>query len=246
MSLKSPVGYAQKTYRTVSKALLAKIATSYIREPWYESSPFKRALSVLSAAQLALLVPLAWWAHKHPVDPKDLRITNAMQRDASGLLINAGRILSYLSTPKYLRVVVVPLGLLFWIKGLRLEAIITVGLAWTSEFVKEAVKRLVGRPRPSPAQVHVWKSRHHASFPSGNVVAASTFWGWLSFLGLVYWRDKPAWRKVLLGIPLLFLVLLGPSRVYLGDHWATDVLGGYLLGNGWLGLWLRLYLLLRK
>jgi undecaprenyl-diphosphatase len=180
------------------------------------------------------------------VDPEDLKITRDMQRDDSGFLIYAGRIVSYLSTPKYLRVLVVPLGLLLWIKGLRLEAIITIGVNWTSEIAKLVIKRLVGRPRPSPALVHVWKSRHHKSFPSGNVVAASTFWGWLSFLGLVYWRGKPAWQKALLGFPLLLLALVGPSRVYLGDHWTTDVLGGYLLGNGWLGFWLRLYLLLRE
>ena len=244
MSLKLPVEYVQKMYADVSNALLEKIAPSHVHEPWYESASFEQVISVLSAVQLALFVPLAWWVHKHPVDPEDLKITDDMQRDRSALLINAARVLSYLSTPKYLRVAVVPLGSLFWIKGLRLEAVITIGMNWTGEAVKATVKRLVNRPRPSPALVHVWKSRHHQSFPSGNVIAASTLWGWLFFLGLVYWRDKPAWQKALLGIPLLFMVLVGPSRVYLGDHWTTDVVGGYLLGNSWLGLWLRLYLLL--
>ena len=58
-------------------------------------------------------------------------------------------------------------------------------------------------------------------------------------------KDRP-WQKLLLGIPLLCMLIVGPTRVYLGDHWATDVLGGYLFGGGWLGLSLQLYLKLRQ
>ena len=43
-----------------------------------------------------------------------------------------------------------------------------------------------------------------------------------------------------------FVVLVGPSRMYLADHWLTDVVGGYLFGGGWLCFSLRLYLSLRE
>ena len=46
--------------------------------------------------------------------------------------------------------------------------------------------------------------------------------------------------------PALIIILIGPSRVYLGDHWASDVLGGYLLGSSWLTLAVRAYLKLRE
>jgi membrane-associated phospholipid phosphatase len=44
---------------------------------------------------------------------------------------------------------------------------------------------------------------------------------------------------------LLLIALDGPARVYLGDHRASDVIGGYLFGSGWLALWFRISLLLR-
>ena len=65
-------------------------------------------------------------------------------------------------------------------------------------------------------------------------------------LGLLQKQEMQTRKKFLLSLPLLLVALVGPARIYLGDHWATDVLGGYLFGGGWLGLSLRLYLMLRE
>ena len=57
-------------------------------------------------------------------------------------------------------------------------------------------------------------------------------------------RDR-WWHYLVLFIPALLVILVGPSRIYLGAHWASDVLGAYLLGAFLLGIALWIYLVLK-
>ena len=54
------------------------------------------------------------------------------------------------------------------------------------------------------------------------------------------------WRILLLVVSACYVVLVGPSRIYLGDHWASDVLGSYLIGGVLLGMALWIYLRLKR
>ena len=140
--------------------------------------------------------------------------------------------------------IMVPVALIFWKMQLRLAAVVFAALSIVNEITKLAIKHSVDRPRPNPALVRIYKSAHSQSFPSGNVASAVTFWGWLFAMGMIHWKGRA--RKMLLSIPALIIILISPSRIYLGDHWASDVLGGYLLGGSWLTPALRIYLKLRK
>jgi membrane-associated phospholipid phosphatase len=133
-----------------------------------------------------------------------------------------------------------------WKLRLRLEAVMTLSLPLTSLLAGTLMKRLVNRPRPSRMLVQVYKKKDTRSFPSGDVTSSVTFWGWLFALGMVLSKGKRPWQKALASLPALFVVLSGPARIYLGVHWASDVLGAYLFGGSWLGLSLRLYLALKK
>lgn len=100
------------------------------------------------------------------------------------------------------------------------------------------VKLVVARPRPTSDLVEVYRVVSGYSFPSGHVVHYVAFFG---IIGYLAWRrlgaspSLPAGVRVLLqvllGLCSALVVLVGPSRVYLGAHWPTDVLGGYLLGG---------------
>jgi len=65
-------------------------------------------------------------------------------------------------------------------------------------------------------------------------------------LGAMLFQGRHWWRTTLLVTSAAFVVLIGPSRIYLGDHWASDVIGAYLIGGVLWGLAVGLYLPLKE
>jgi undecaprenyl-diphosphatase len=114
-----------------------------------------------------------------------------------------------------------------WLKGLREATFDVLLILAITIVVSEGIKFLVGRPRPCDALTNVrtlagyqCSSEFDPAFPSGHASRAFAVAGFL----LVRFR----WR---IGIPAIALaVLAGISRVYLGLHWPTDVLGGAFVG----------------
>ncbi|MHB1131280.1 MAG: phosphatase PAP2 family protein [Chloroflexota bacterium] len=101
--------------------------------------------------------------------------------------------------------------------------------------VSLAIKQLVRRPRPSGEEIDVYVRLDWFGFPSQHVLSYSIFFGLLFYLAWRHWRGE-AYRWPTLIVSGFLLLLVGPSRVYLGAHWPTDVLGGYLLGYALWGL----------
>jgi undecaprenyl-diphosphatase len=77
-------------------------------------------------------------------------------------------------------------------------------------------------------------------------MAYIAYWGLLFCFGVILFQGKHLWRTTLLVTSAAFVVLIGPSRIYLGDHWASDVLGAYLIGWVLLGLAVVVYLPLKE
>ena len=200
-----------------------------------------------SFIQFALFVPLSWWTRRHPQPLVEVVLTRTLQHKQPSLLRRIVLVVStLLGSAVFLNILTVPTAFIFWKRQLRVEALMTVGISWTNALVRTLIKQVVHRPRPNPLLVRRTKVAQGKSFPSGHAASAVTFWGWLFALGMTHLKGKRSWQKGLLSLPVLFLMLVGPTRIYLGEHWTTDVLGGYLFGGGWLGLALRLYLTLRN
>lgn len=71
------------------------------------------------------------------------------------------------------------------------------------------------------------------SFPSGHSIGALLFFGWTAILLLKFLKTGKGKKMAILGTCILMTALVGFSRVYLGLHYASDVLGGYMIGWFW-------------
>ena len=216
------------------------------RKPWYQTRKWGFILLTIDAILLALFAFLAIWVAYHPVLAIDVTITRDFQANQSPWLRYTMLAVSYIGNVMALSAgLVVLAAILFWILDLRLEAILVVVVSATSAILNSLIKLIVARPRPSASLVDIIQATSGNSFPSGHVMSYVAFWGLLFSLGVILFRGKHWWRTALLIISALFVVLVGLSRIYLGDHWASDVLGAYLLGFIWLAMSLWLYLYLR-
>ena len=122
----------------------------------------------------------------------------------------------------------------------RWESVLAVITASTAALLNQLFKIVVHRVRPSADILNVTNLLKSYSFPSGHVMFYTAFFGFLCFL--IYVSLKPSWIRTALLI--LFgsqIMLIGISRVYLGEHWASDAVGAYLLGGLCLIGAIRLY-----
>ncbi|MFL5342721.1 MAG: phosphatase PAP2 family protein [Gemmataceae bacterium] len=119
-------------------------------------------------------------------------------------------------------------GALILTAGRKWRACCIWGLAFLGEPLSSQIKELMGRARPVFDDVPTITTR---SYPSGHAVGSMLIFGTALYLIA---RTRP--RLALAVAPLVggLILAIGFSRVYLGVHWPSDVLGGYLFGLGWL------------
>lgn len=93
------------------------------------------------------------------------------------------------------------------------------------------LKQHYDRPRPEFLEPLIAETSK--SFPSFHAAGSAMFYGMLAYLIICYRRRAGWYIAPLLG---LLIAIIGFSRIYLGAHWFSDVLGGFMLGLGWVCL----------
>lgn len=113
---------------------------------------------------------------------------------------------------------------------------ITIDLVGVT-LVNQVIKHIIRRPRPNVLRL-VEESGY--SFPSGHSMVSMAFYGIIIYL--VYKNVSNKYLKWILIILLSLLILsIGFSRIYVGVHYFTDVVGGFLLGLAYLIIYINIY-----
>lgn len=130
------------------------------------------------------------------------------------------------------------------ILGKRLSAVLLIAGLAGGVVLSEGLKAVFERARP-PADYQAVETLN-ASFPSGHALLSTVFY---LTVAVMMTRAFPRRRlkAYVLGVGIAFALLVGLTRVYLGAHWASDVLAGWCVGAAWaMALWLASYAVARR
>jgi undecaprenyl-diphosphatase len=182
---------------------------------------------------------LAVWVTQTPVTPIDQPVSLLVQRVFSpvGSLMESISVLGF--TP-ISQLFILSVAASLWVVRMRRAALVSLVIL-PNGLVSYLLKMLVSRPRPTDDLVQITRYLDDMSFPSGHVIMYTALFGFLIFV-MVMNSGSPVVLRVTVLIVSGFMVLtVGISRIYLGAHWITDVMGGYLIGLNILSLLIAVY-----
>lgn len=108
-------------------------------------------------------------------------------------------------------------------------------------FISMELKHLFANPRPTAEVVSVFHQWNNGSFPSGHLVFYICFFGFIFVVARDQMTRGSLLRRAMMFLAVALILLVGVSRVFLGEHWVSDLPGSYLLGALWLALSVKLY-----
>lgn len=184
------------------------------------------AIIVLAAIWLAMLLSGG--------GALDRALYETLYAGHSPALTSAARVLTFFGEPKILIGAGFVCGLWLWWAGRRHLALTVTFIVLIGRVLSVAQKYWIARVRPDiePHLVVVKTS----SFPSGHATSSMIFYLSLA-LALT---AKTRWHRAAAAGAIILSVLIGLSRVMLGVHWPSDVIGGWAFGMLWVLLTLRL------
>lgn len=185
------------------------------------------AALVVCSALLLTLVAVRW----HPLTGADgdlARTTHRWALDEPGLTHVFRVLTDWVWDPWTMRLVcAVAVGWVVWRRSDWWTALWLAITVAVGNLLQQGLKAAVDRPRP------VWRdpvdSAHYAAYPSGHAMTATIVCGLLLWLLHRRGPGRAVWRTALT-VALISVLGVGLTRVWLGVHWPSDVLGGWLLG----------------
>jgi undecaprenyl-diphosphatase len=200
-----------------------------------------RPATVLAVAGLLGFLGIFRLVKARRSDAFDLALMLRMQRRRRPWLDRLMAVASWPGFPPQSRIIPPAAIVTLWVLRFRTEAAF-LGAAWGTGALSTGLKAMMNRPRPvagTDLRVVV-APLGGSSFPSGHVITFVGTYGFLAYLAHTLLRDPVVRTAATSGLVGL-VVLVGPSRIYEGHHWPTDVSASYLLGTTYLVTVIGLY-----
>jgi membrane-associated phospholipid phosphatase len=200
-----------------------------------------KRLLAFYALVVVSIIGLIIFVQNYPISNFDLTMTREIQEQGAWDLTLLMKFISVFGDTLVASLSVIIASLFFFLTYRRREAWFTLAVI-LPDLSNMLIKLLIHRPRPTLEHAKILLTYPQTGFPSGHVVHYVVFFGFLLTVMIVDKNISLFW-KFFVGILSAFLILtVSISRIYLGAHWATDVIGGYLFGFAYLGIILKFYL----
>lgn len=201
-----------------------------------------RAL-ILSIGFSIVFVEIAALVVAGKLTPLDLYIIGIVQGPESPFLTSLAKGLSLVGSARLaFGLTFVIMGLLYYLLRHRMELVLFLWVGLGSYALNMSLKSLVGRERP---HIHQLIDQAGFSFPSGHSMAAFSLYGVITYILWIHLKAR-AGRSLVILTAVLMTLGIGWSRVYLGAHYPSDVIGGYVASCAWLMLSIAMYSVYRS
>jgi len=187
---------------------------------------------VLISIFLTLLisfVSLSVFIAINPIVPFDIKVSQVVQKFQAKWLDYLMLAISLFGELPWSLVSVLMVAAIFYFNKFKRESYF-ITLILCSGLIILVIKNIINRPRPTSFYVRLVEINRFQSFPSGHVLSYVLFFGFLIILMKDLKTIGKGWRHLITIISVFLIVMIAPSRIYLGAHWFTDTLGGFLLG----------------
>jgi undecaprenyl-diphosphatase len=188
---------------------------------------------------LLVIVAAGWWFHGIAEDVSrnsathllDDSVTRWFQQHSTPLLTRTFRTISFFGSVLFLSAASMLAGVILAIRKSFYRLLALILAAGGGALLNLLLKHLFHRQRPVLENPLVTLSSY--GFPSGHTMGATIFYGVLALV-VTYWMRSWPGRVFVGGGAAIMVVLVGVSRIYLGAHYFTDVIGAMAVGLAWL------------
>lgn len=205
-----------------------------------KQKPQRHRLTELEQFLGVVFIFLAITAAFFPYFNLDVQISELIQSVSTPGFAQVMWFVSFLGNQPWMEIILGTSFFLFLKQKMRLEAVVSLFSVATGVAAGSLVKIIIHRPRPEADMIKVLVSLTDKSFPSNHTLIFTIYFGFLLYLSLYVFENKYL-KLVVSSISIFMGAFIGISRIFLGAHWASDVLGGYILGTVILLLTIQLY-----